>query len=313
MTGETLESMTAAIRYLACFLKGMDPSDLSAIDREVAWRLYGNHAAKSALDMALLDLIGRTIGKSVHTLLGPQVRDRVPLLWLIGTGTTEGDIAEALLKNAEGITAFKVKIGADDAQSDARRTRAISESLGQDVLISADANQGYSVEDAIAYVRAVEHSNIEFVEQPVAGDDLDGMARVAAASGVAIGADEGIHTLHDIERHHSAHAAEGGSLKTIKLGGLRAVYRAGALCHRLGFRVNLACKIAESSIAGSAILHLAATLPAIDWGVSLSHLYLAQDLVKTRPRIVQGQAQVPQGPGLGIEVDWDAVREFRID
>ncbi len=311
MTGETVESMMAAVRYLTPFLIGMDAADLAALDREMAWRLYGNAAARAAIDIALLDLLGRAQVQPVHTLLGQKRRDRVPALWLIGTGSLEGDLEEARAKRAAGVTAFKIKVGGRDPLEDARRTIAVCEALGPGVLISADANQGYSVEAALAYVQAVAHTPLAFLEQPVAADDLAGMARVAAASRIAVGADEGLHNLDDLQRHHDARAASGGSLKTIKLGGVRAVYRAGLLCERLGMKVNLACKIAESSIASAAVMQLAATLPTLEWGVSLSSQYLRDDVVREPLRVVAGHAHVPAGPGLGVEVDPQKVEAFR--
>ena len=311
MTGETVESMMAAVRYLAPFLTGMRIEDFAALDGEMAWRLYGNAAAKSAIDMALLDLSGRAQNKPVYELLGGRRRDRVAVLWLLGTGSCDGDVQEARAKKSEGVTGYKIKVGAADPLEDARRTIAVCEALGPGMLISADANQGFSVEAAIDYVRAVAHTTLEFLEQPVAGDDLAGMAQVAAASRIAIGADEGLHHLHDIRRHHDAHAAAGGSLKTIKLGGVRAVHRAGILCEQLGMKVNLACKIAESSIAAAAVLHLAAALPSLQWGVSLTSQYLAQDVVKDSVRVERGTARVPPGPGLGVEIDPARVSELR--
>lgn len=313
MTGETVESMMAAVRYLAPFLAGMRVEDFSALDGEMAWRLYGNAAAKAAIDMALLDLLGRAQNIPVYELLGGKRRDQVAILWLIGTGSLEGDVREARVKRTEGFTAYKIKVGAADPLEDARRTIALCEALGPGMLIGADANQGFSVEAAIDYVRAVEHTTLDFLEQPVAGDDLPGMAKVAAASRVAIGADEGLHHLHDIQHHHDARAAAGGSLKTIKLGGVRAVHRAGILCDQLGMKVNLACKIAESSIAGAAVLQLAAALPLLAWGVSLTSQYLAQDVVKDSVRVERGIARVPPGPGLGVEVDQARVSELRLD
>lgn len=310
MTGETVASMTAAVSYLAPFLTDMQVTELEALDHEMAWRLYGNFAAKAAIDMALLDLLGRAQVRPVHTLLGPIKRERVPVLWLIGTGSLEGDVNEAMAKRGAGIRAFKIKVGGRDPLADATRTIAICDALGPGLLISADANQGYTVKEALAYVGAIAGSELDFLEQPVAADDLAGMARVAGDSTIAVGADEGIHHLADIECHHHERAAAGCSLKTIKLGGVRAVCRAGALCQRLGMKVNLACKIAESSIASAAVLQLAAVLPNLDWGVSLSSQYLAQDLVKRPVSVVDGEAQVPLGSGLGIEVDTDRIREF---
>src|SRR5258708_26129900 len=92
------------------------------------------------------------------------------------------------------------------------------------------------------------------------------MASVAATTDIAIGADEGIHSLDDIGRHHERKAARGVSLKAIKLGGLRAVVDAARMCDRLGMRVNVSCKTGESSIACAAALHIAAVIPEIAWG-----------------------------------------------
>jgi len=131
-------------------------------------------------------------------------------------------------------------------------------------LICADANQAWTPDEAIRFVRGIADTRIEFFEQPVAAHDVAGMARVAAASRVKIGVDVGLHSLDDLQRHHDMGAAHGCSLKTIKLGGLSPVYEAAQLCDRLGMKVNLACKIAESGIASAGLLHLAASIPALD-------------------------------------------------
>ena len=149
-----------------------------------------------------------------------------------------------------------------------------------------------------------------FVEQPLAHDDLGALARLARLSPTPIGADEGIHSLADIETHERC-GAGGVSLKLIKLGGVSAALEAAQLCKRIGLSVNIAAKMAESSIAAAAAIHLACAAPAVDWGVSLTHFYLAADLAKTALPIVAGAVALPTGPGLGIEVDETAVERFR--
>ena len=109
---------------------------------------------------------------------------------------------------------------------------------------------------------------LDFFEQPVEAHDLVGMASVAAATKIAIGADEGIHSLDDIARHHERKAARGVSLKAIKLGGMRAVVEADNLCDRLGMSVNISCKTGKSSIACAAALHVACVIPEIAWGLT---------------------------------------------
>jgi muconate cycloisomerase len=312
MTGETAVGMLEAARYVVPAVEGLAAADIARVSAVMKRALYGNYAAKSAIEMALHDALGRAAGKPVYELLGGKRRERVPVLWLVGTGDAAADVEEARNKKAAGFVAYKIKVGVDEPLRDAERTRRICDALGAGNLISADANQGWSVEQAIAYVQAVADTRLDFFEQPVMGDDLPGMARVAAASRVPIGFDEGAHGIADIERHHAMKAASGISLKTIKLGGLRPVMEAGALCERLGMKVNLACKIAESGIATAGVLQLAAALPSVDWGVSLSSQYLADDVVRTPIPIALGHATVPQGPGLGIDVDEAKVRRYRL-
>ena len=83
------------------------------------------------------------------------------------------------------------------------------------------------------------------------------------------------------------------------------------ICETLGWKVNLACKVAESSIEAAAILHLAAAVPSLDWGVSLSCQYLADDVCASPIKVIKGHAEVPRGPGLGIEVDEAKVRKYQ--
>ncbi len=312
MTGETVASMAAAIRYLAPRLEGMPLDDIAAVMTRAGNYLYGNHSAKSVIEIALHDALGRARGAPVHDLLGSKRRDRIAILRMVGTGKgTAADIDDAKRAQAEGHVAFKIKVGVADPRDDAERTRRICEALDGDAgLICADANQGWSPAEAIAYVRGVEDTALAFFEQPVAAHDIEGMAQVARASRVPIGCDEGLHSLEDLKRHHDAGAAGGFSLKTIKLGGMKAVLDAGLLCEKLGMKVNLASKMAETGICTAALLHLAAALPAVDWGVGLSSQYLVDDILKTPLSFAGGHVTIPAGPGLGIEVDEAKVRRY---
>jgi muconate cycloisomerase len=236
------------------------------------------------------------------------------ILGVISTGELTSDLREAQKKMAEGYAAFKIKVGIEAPLTDAERTRRVCALLGSDALISADANPGWSEDEALQYVRAVADAGLDFFEQPVHADDIAGMAAVAAAAGkIAIGADESIHSLEDIRRHHAHNAARGVSLKTIKLGGMRGAMEAGRLCETLGLHVNVSAKTGESSIACAAATHIAAALPQIAWGLTLSNAGLADDMT-TRPiRIDRGHVEVSDRPGLGIDVDEDRVRRYRRD
>ena len=313
MTGDTLESLVGAVHYLTPALRGRDGADIAGALAAMDGRMYGNNGAKAAIEIALHDLAGRAAAKPVHALLGERKRSRLPLLAVIGGGDLDGDLRDAEKKKAAGFTAYKIKVGIDTAANDAARTRAICQQLGRGLLISADANQGFSTNEAIAYVRAVKGCGLDFFEQPVAADDLTGMAAVASvAPDIAIGADEGIHSLADIKRHHECKAARGVSLKAIKLGGIAAVVEASRLCDSLGMSVNISCKTGESSIGCAAALHVACVIPNIAWGLTLTHSGLAEDVAAQPIRADRGHADSIERPGLGIEVDEDCVRRHRV-
>jgi muconate cycloisomerase len=312
MTGDTLESIVSAVHYLTAALRGRDVGDIAGALAVMDARMYGNHGAKAAIEIALHDLTGRATGKPVHALLGKKKRSRMSLLGVIGGGDYESDLRDAEEKKAAGVTAYKIKVGIDTPVDDAARTREICKVLGSGMLISADANQGYTTEQALTYVRAVNGSGLDFFEQPVAAADLAGMAAVAAATDIAIGADEGIHSLEDIRRHYEHKAARGVSLKAIKLGGIRALTEAGSLCDRLGMSVNISCKTGESSVACAAALHVAAVIPNIAWGLTLTHTGLAEDVAAAPVPTAKGHVDNLDRLGLGVDVDEDRVHRHRV-
>jgi muconate cycloisomerase len=264
------------------------------------------------VDIALLDVAAQMAQCPVHALLGTKRRDRIPLLGVIGGGDFDDDLEDAAKKKTEGFTAFKIKVAIDTPARDAERTRAICEVLGREGVISSDANQGFSRDEALAYVRAVDGAGLTFFEQPLAADDLGGMADVAAATSIAIGADEGIHGLADICTHHARKAARGVSLKAIKLGGVRALTEAGDLCGQLSMAVNISCKTGESSIACAAALHAACVIPAIDWALTLTHTGLAADVTRNPIPTSGGHVAPLNAIGLGVSVDEDLIARHRV-
>ena len=312
MTGDTLGGLTAAVRdHLAPQLIGKDAWMRPALCRELRRALYSNSGAHSAIELALMDLAGQASGLPVVDLIGGSLRRAVAPMWLLGNSTPEQDVAEARQRRAQGFAFFKVKIGTRPVDTEIAATLALRDALGAATPLCADANCGLSFADACRYVEGARDAGLMFLEQPLGHGDLNALARLARLSPVPIGADEGIHSLADIAAHERC-GASGVSLKLIKLGGVSAALEASQACERLGLSVNVAAKIAESSIASAAAVHLACAAPAVDWGVSLTHFYLAEDVVRTALMIVDGEVALPSRPGLGIEVDEAAVERFRL-
>jgi len=311
MTGDIQGSLVAAIRHLAPLLVGTDAWSGAALMRKLAAALYGNTGAHSAIELALLDLAGRAADLPAINLIGGALRGAVAPMWLLGNATPAEDAAEARARLAEGFRFFKVKVGVKSVEGDIASTLAVRNALGFEVPICADANCGFSPAAARRYLDGTRDARLLFLEQPLGSHDIKGLAALARVSAVPLGADEGIHSLDDVTAHADA-GAGGVSLKLIKLGGLSAAIEAARLAARLGLSINVAAKIAESGIGSAAAINLACAAPSVDWGVSLTHFYLAHDIVKAPPRIADGLVALPPAPGLGVEVDEDAVAEFRV-
>lgn len=313
MTGETIAGMKSMIDdHLTPRLLGKNALDRNALMRSCARDIHGNVAARSAVEMALLDLAGRHYGVPAVELLGGAYATGLSPVWFVGTGSLEGDLAEVAAQKARGYRSFKMKAALEPLARDIERMQELRRAIGPQPKLSVDANMGWDVASACRFVRAVEHLDVEFVEQPVQAADLAGMAAVARASSVPIGADEGIHGHEEVLAHARAGAASGVSIKAVKAGGLGEALRVAAIADTAGLAVLVASLI-ESSIGTAATLHLACAMPRLDWGVSLTNHYHADDIVE-QPLVLDatGTMHIPARPGLGIEVLSAKVEQFRI-
>lgn len=310
MTGDTLGGLVAAVRdHLAPLLTAKD----ARIDhRPILQRaLVGNTGAHSAVEMALRDLTCRVAGtRLIDTAQARPARRKVTPMWLLGNATAEQDIAEAQERRAQGFNFFKLKIGVKPITVEIAAAHAIRRAL-PDATLCADANCGLTLAAARRYAERTREAFLAFIEQPLPADDLAGLKALTRVSRTPIGMDESIQSLADIEAVKRA-GAKGVSLKLIKLGGFAQAIAAGKLCRKLGLKINVAAKIAESSIGTAAAVHLACAVPNVDWGVSLTNLYLAEDIVRTPIAVREGAVALPDGSGLGIEVDEAAVARFRV-
>ncbi|MBL6454196.1 hypothetical protein JMJ55_02600 [Belnapia sp. T6] len=311
MTGELLPGMAAAVaRFLGPALLAAPIAGPEEGARRLHRAIRGNAGAKSAVETALLDLIARRAGLPLSALLGGARRDAVPAIRMVGEADPAATLAA--VGAAAGFSHVKLKLGmgaspeADVALCIAARAR-----LGAGAHLSGDVNMAWTREEALRFLTALPSGTLDYLEQPVADDDLDGMAAAVAAGACPICVDEGLHGMADIATHAARRAADGLGLKAIKLGGLQALMVADALARRQGLRTTLACKIAESGIGAAAMAHAAAAVEEVGWGVSLTHGLLAEDAVAVSPRLVGGQWQVPPGPGHGAMPDRARLDRYR--
>ena len=311
MTGDRIDGMVAAIRdRIAPALIGHDLRTFEDALAVVAGAA-SSPAAKAAVDLALHDLVGKTLGVAAAELLGGARRRSAPAMWMLGNATVDADVAEAAARRREGWRVFKLKVGTREVDADIAAARGVRAAIGPEAVLSVDANATWSEDKALQFASATTELDLLNLEQPLPAGDLDGMARIAAEAGVPVCADEGIRAMADLDRHAGLKAARGASLKPLKLGGLAGTMRAARHCAALGLKVNLADKVGESSLATAGLLQVAAAAPAVDWNLTPTNHYVADDIVAGGLAVRDGMLEVPQAPGLGVEVDAAQVERYR--
>jgi muconate/chloromuconate cycloisomerase len=308
---ESAESIAPTIeRYLAPWLRGRDASRIEALRGEMARRVQGNPFARAAIEMALWDVNGRALGVPVHRLLGGRVRDAVPLSWSLAVTDPDAEVAEACELVERGHRIFKIKTAAHSVAHDTARVRRIREAVGPDVSLRIDANQGWDRATALRAIRAMEPSGLDFVEQPVPRWDLEGLAHVGRSVSVPVMADESCFTPQDA----AAIARLGGvsilGLKVTKSAGLIGTMAIARVAEAAGLGAYVGCMI-ETSLGTAAYLAVAVTAPPVTWGCELfGPLLLSGDVVRRPVQYAEGSILALDGPGLGVEVDELAVKEW---
>ncbi len=308
VTGENQAGIKEAIDRFGTLLLGEDPLQVEATWERLTRLVHGNTTAIGAIDIALHDIAGQFAGQPVSALIGEAKRSLIPALTLIGTGNRDRDLERFSLLHEEGRRWFKLKVGIDEPTSEAGTLLRMAEMHG-DTVICADSNGAWDEEEAALFLGPLEGSPVRFVEQPVA--EFESLVRVADLSPIEICADESARTLRDVEALGRTSIA-GVSLKLIKHGGITGVVRGAEICDRAGLRINLAGKIAESSISAAANLHCAAVISELAFGCSPANHVVAVEVTRSPLGIDGGHYTVPNAPGLGIEVDEDLVAALSV-
>lgn len=311
-TRETADEIFSFVKtYLGPKLLGEDPFNVDRIWEIMNKTSYCGICAKGIIDIALYDIRGKALKTPVYNLLGGLYKERFPVTLTISWGKPE-DMAKRAKAMADiGYRVLRLKVG-QPLETDLEVLKAVREQVGQDFGLRVDANQAWSVPKAIRHIKVMEKYDLEFVEQPVAWYDLKGMAEVAKSVDVPITAHESMYTLQDVDN-------------LIKLGGMDIigvkVYRPGGgltgtmKVLALAEIMNMPCYLhsaAEAGICTAASAHLVASqYRHFDYIAEMTGLAgCVSELVEKPVKIEGGFAEVPKGPGLGVELDEEAVAKF---
>jgi muconate cycloisomerase len=301
--------------YLEPMLIGEDPTRIEHLTAKIRTKIANNPFTKSALEMALWDILGKIAGLPVYKLLGGAVREFVPTKFSISGQPPEIAAEIATWAVELGFTAMKVKVGVEP-ESDVARVRAVRDAIGPAIRLGVDANGGWSVTQAVATIPRLREFGIFFVEQPVPPTDVAWLAEVRAAAGLPVIADESVNVVQDAMALARSRAADVFSLYVGKGGGIGPARKIVAVAEGAGLVCTVGSNL-ELGIASAAMIHLAMATPAVAAELYpcdiLGPFFYEGDVIAEPLPISAGSARSLEQPGLGVELDPVQIERYRVD
>jgi len=299
LTGEDLHSSRVSILQLGTILKGLDARNYRVLSDAMLERTQDNAAARCGLEMALLDALGRTLDMPLYQFLGGrkagtiQTDITIPMLPL----KRSLQLADFWIK--EGFSTLKIKVGSniDHELELLKQIEAANEGKLTYIL---DANQGFSVEEAILFINEVLSlgCEIQLFEQPVDRDNLDGMAHIRKTTPVPVVADESVFTLADLQKVIKKQAADVVNLKIMK-SGIIQTWDIANTAHNMGLRLMIGGMV-ETRLAMGCSLHLATALGTIKYFDLDTPLLMKRDPFEGGYQYEGNELIITAGPGIGV-------------
>ena len=300
LTGDTQATSIAAAKDIAELVMGQDALNYAKIINAINSFIPHNPSIKAAFDMALFDILGKAADLPLYKLLG-GVKNSFETDLTISLHTPEETAIRALDAVKNGFKTIKAKVGVS-MESDVARIKALRGAVGPEINIRIDANQAWSVREAIKNLDRLMEYNIQLVEQPVRAWDLDGLKQVRQSVKIPVMADEAVFSPADALKIIKSEAADYLNIKLMKAGGilssLKIAYLGEAAC--------LPCMVGcmnESNLSISAGAHLHASQSNIIFADLDTSFFLKVDPVIGGIKINKGIVTLPEQSGIGAEVD----------
>lgn len=306
------ESLRMLESGLAPLVAGMDPTNIHRVLAKIESAVEGYLDAKAALEMACVDLTARAYGVSVHAYLGGAIKETLLFNAWIGMLPPEEAAAETLAWKQRGFRSAKIKVG-EDIEADRDRIQAIRAVVGPEFKLRIDANASYDVDTSIKLVHMVAPYGLQLFEQPVAADDLAGMAQVrraASAVGLPIMADESVLDHASLLRIIEADAADLVKVKVTKQGGFLSTRRMIATAEAAGLRCVIGHGFGLGINTMAEIMLAATSANVLDGLECVGPLKTADDIITHKLDLSAGSLPLPAGPGLGVTIDESKVARY---
>jgi L-alanine-DL-glutamate epimerase-like enolase superfamily enzyme len=305
----------AVIRSVEPLVVGEDPFAIERIMKRIdivgTWHhVKATSPGIAGIEMACWDIVGKVCGQPLVNLFGGRVRDRVEFFYYLSRKSPAEVAADAKRGVDAGFRTLYLKVGSDDPNDDIERVEAVRDGAGPGALIRVDANEAWSSAAAIRIARELERFGLELLEQPVSGRNLREMAYVRSKVNVPLLANEASWTRYDqleVIRHGAADVV---SVDHQMDGGLLNLKRGAGLCEVAGLPV-LKHSLGELGVAQYAALHVMASTPNFLYANQGYGSFLETNVIGDGGPLPyrDGALAVPEGPGIGVELNADRVAE----
>jgi L-alanine-DL-glutamate epimerase-like enolase superfamily enzyme len=311
LVGRTFQSLPEVVSFLEkCDGKAPTEWVRPDVPQTSAW---------CCVDLALLDAFGRESDHLVSPGGQPSegALERYRYSGVVSAGRGWPYVKSLLKMRAFGFPQVKLKLGEDGALQAARTARRL---LGRRVDLRVDANMAWDVEQALAAISQLHAVGIRSFEQPIAADDLAGLARLVAGTSAQIVVDEGLTDRDSLQRFISQRACTGANVRISKCGGLVGAYARCREALDAGLVLQVGCQVGESSLLSAAHLTLLSALAPLTPGVRFAEGCFGRHLLREDPvsPLVQfgyggRPPRRPPGAGLGIRVDQAMLQRWAVD
>ena len=285
--GENLDTVKVFLERAATELKNLDPMELESLGPKLNTIAAWNYSAKASIDIAIHDLIGKKLGIPLYKYFG--ITPRTDLATSFTISISDPDTMKKQTEQSPGYLVYKVKVG---VPGDIEMVAAVRDATK--ARIRVDANEGWSLKDAIWRIKELEKLDVEFIEQPLHRDDFDGFRILRSRVDMPIIADEGVFQAGDIPKYVGL--VDGINIKLSKSGGMREAFKMIAVARAHKMKIMIGCMI-ETSVGITAAAHLAMLVDFAD----LDGNVLISDDPYRGVKIVDGFLRLSDKPGLGIE------------